>query len=253
MWCLTKTGARSCFWDNAPKEPGTGRDLCGLELPRWRRPGDLVGPQLNRSQQWSWDANCILGCIYGSFISRDRDVIIPHYSVLVRSHMEHCVQVWILQYGKGRKKKRKKKDVDKLERAIQMRPWNLFKRLEKKPYGDRLKEVGLYTHDKRWLRGLSTVFSAGRVATKRTEAVSSQWATQRRQGALDSRCTRRGFTLISEWNFSEWKQSMTGTTSPRMWWNPPLLQVFKMWLDMVLDGPSAVLWFYDSKWNSKKE
>jgi len=36
--------------------------------------------------------------------------------------MEHCVQVWILQYGKGIKKKRKKKDVDILERAIQMRP-----------------------------------------------------------------------------------------------------------------------------------
>jgi len=91
VWCLTNTGARSCSWDSAPEEPGTGRDLCGCELPCWKRPGDPGGPQLTSSQQQSRDANCTLGCIYGSFISRDRDVIIPHYSALVRSHMEHCL------------------------------------------------------------------------------------------------------------------------------------------------------------------
>lgn len=67
--------------------------------------------------------------------------------------------------------------------------------------------------------GLSIIFSTWRLATKRTEDVPSQWDTWRRQGAMDSSCTRTGSILISAQNFSEWEQPMTGTTSPRMWWN----------------------------------
>lgn len=72
---LKKIEARPCCWDNAPKEPSTARDLCGWELPCWKRRGGPGVPQLNSSQQRSWDANCTMGCIYQSFISRDRDVI----------------------------------------------------------------------------------------------------------------------------------------------------------------------------------
>jgi len=146
------------------------------------------------------EATGILECIKKNVVRRLREVLLPLYSALLRSHLRYCVRFWAPQFKTSHsivgylELKRMHKDLQvqlqkkkkELLKRVQQWATKMAKGMEYLPYEERLRDLELFSLEKRKLSG-NLINTCKFIMGGRQEDGAVQQCPVAKQGAISTK------------------------------------------------------------------